>query len=751
MAGYESNYADSYEGGTAGKRTAKMDLDTLRAMLATEFENAMGAMQASKLVSERADALDYYVGNMQKDMPAQDGRSTAVSFDVADTIEGLMPSLMEIFAGSDEVVIFDPTREDDVQAAEQETDYVNHVFMNENPGFMTLYSFLKDGLLSKVGIVKVWWDKREEEEKESYYDQPDDAYGLILNSPDIEVVEHSEHDDPANPGAKLHDVTIVRKADYSQACVMPVPPEEFVMERGARSLLTPRQEVNYCCHKVIKSEARLIEMGFDADQVKSLPIYRAYTNIEEINRDSVDEHQFFGDDVNQAARLKQVLEHYVRMDYDGSGKAKLYRVTTSGTTGEILNLDGKPDISEVDFIPFAVWTPIPITHRFWGRSIADVTMDIQRVKTALTRGVLDNVYLANQPRHYVAEADASENTLDDLLVSRPGGIVRGKNQGAVTPLKVESIAGECFPVLEYYDQLREWRTGVSRASAGLDANALQNQSATAVNQMYTAAQAKMKLIARIAAETGIRDLFWLLHATIRKHAEKARIVRLRNQWVPVDPRNWKARNDMTVRVGTGDGGKAQRLAEVTLIGNAQEKMLAGGLTNLVSPANLYNTAKLMVRAIGEKDVDAYFTNPQNAPPPQPQPNPDMMKIQGQLQLQQLKTQSDIETERARASADMALEQQKFEHQKQLDLLEMGMKREEHGHKIAQMVTKGLTETAPAEEVSGGKGKGKAPAQPAPNLAPLIGELVNHLKAANGPKRIVRDQHGRVSHVEPMTH
>src|SRR6516162_9671521 len=177
-----------------GCEMAKMSTGDLKALLSAERYDALSAMAASKLSDERASALNYYMGNMSKDMPAPDGRSKAVSSDVADTIEGLMPPLMEIFASGDEVVQFAPVGPEDVAAAEQETDYVNHVFMQQNPGFLVLYSFIKDALLSKVGVVKVWWECRQEVERETYLDQPDDAFALIVSQPGVEVVEHTERE-----------------------------------------------------------------------------------------------------------------------------------------------------------------------------------------------------------------------------------------------------------------------------------------------------------------------------------------------------------------------------------------------------------------------------------------------------------------------------------------------------------------------------------------------------------------------------
>lgn len=719
---------------------AKMGDSELRAMLASQHADALAATNASKLSMGRADAQAYYNGDMSKDMPSAAGRSSAVSMDVSDTIEGMMPQLMEVFTGSDEVVRFDPVGPEDVEPAKQETDYINHVFMNQNPGFLILYSFIKDALLSKVGVVKVWWEEREEEQRETYLDKTDDEYALIVSNPDIEVIEHSEHpagepgdtsespEEPtqppmqagqanapqqpqapnAQPGLQppmgmqpmmppppmLHDVVVVMKKTYAQAKVLGVPPEEFGIERGARNI----RDCNYCFHKLTdKTVAQLITQGYDEDQVKRLPTYRAWTNAEEINRDTVDESATAGsEELNDSARTVEIVEHYVRMDYKGNGKPCLYRVTTGGSGGEgvILKRDGKADIIEFDAIPFSAITPIIVTHRFFGRSVADLVMDIQRIKTALLRGLLDNTYMVNNPRTEISESHASDNTLDDLLVSRPNGIVRTKAPGGLNVLQTPSIAATVYPALEYFDATREWRTGVTRQGQGIDANALQNQSATAVNQAFTAAQARIRLIARIFAETGIRDLFWLLHATIKKHGDKQQIVRLRNQWVPVDPREWKSRDDLTVSVGLGTGSKAERVQHLVQIASMQKDALINGLTNLVTPENLYNTAKEISKLLGAPDTDTFFTDPKTQPPPQQKPDPKLQEIQlkaqleqqalqAKSQIEQQKIQTDAAHQQMKTQADIALAERKAQLQEQMMMLDAQIKREQHQHDIAR--------------------------------------------------------------------
>jgi hypothetical protein len=760
----------------------KMSAIDLKALLSAERYDALSAMAASKLSDERASALNYYMGDMSKDMPAPDGRSKAVSSDVADTIEGLMPPLMEIFASGDEVVRFAPVGPEDVAAAEQETDYVNHVFMQQNNGFLVLYSFIKDALLSKVGVVKVWWECRAEVERETYLDQPDDAFALIVSQPGVEIVEHTERDapmptasesviaglDPAIhllskkmdprvkpagdelgrdgaslPRPKLHDVTIEIRRTKECARVEGVTPEEFGISRRARSI----KDADYCFDDVFRTQSQLIAQGYDREQVKKLPSYTLAHTIEEQARDTVNESTLRqGDDgLNEASRLIRISEHYVRMDYDGTGEAALYRCTTAGEEGELLTRDGEPDVVRVDQIPFAAMTPVIVTHRFFGRSIADLVMDIQRIKTALLRSLLDNAYLANNPRTEVPESHATETTLDDLLVSRPGGIVRTKMPGGLTVLKHPDIGGDVFPLLQYQDATREWRTGVSRQGQGVDPNALQNQVATIANQMFNASQAKVKLIARIFAETGIRDLFSLLHATIHKNGSQAQTVRLRNQWVTVDPRDWKARADMTINVGLGTGSKSEQLAHLQLIIAAQKEAIAAGL---VSAKNLYHSAKELVKLAGHKNVDAFFTAP-GAPvnptdrasaPLTPPADPRQAEIAAKAAAEKAKIETDAAHQKMKLEAQLAFEREKFALEKELKLLDLQIARERHQQDMAQS----FAETLGGGSSASGEG---VPAEH-PMLRPIL-ELTEQLKRANAPNRIVRDAKGKPVGIEAV--
>jgi len=464
------------------------------------------------------------------------------------------------------------------------------------------------------------------------------------------------------PKPTTHDVTIVTTRKLARARVLGVPPEEFGIERAARSIAT----CNYCFHEVVtKTRAQLVAEGFDKTQVNAITTWtgQSPTSIEIQARDSLHESYWTSSDLNTAAQPVKITEHYVRMDYEGNGRPCLYMVVTGGDLGEILRKDGKEVIEPVDVIPFAATTPVPITHRFFGRSIADLVMPAQREKTALKRGALDNLYLHNNPRVEVSEQNAGPNTLDDLLVSRPGGVVRTKTPGGLNWQVVPNITSSIYPMMQYVDAELETRTGLAKQTQGIDANALQNQTATAVAQVFSASQMRIKLVARIMAE-GVRDIFSLLHHTIRSHGQQKETVRLRNKWVPIDPRNWRTRDDMTINVGLGSGGKAQQFAQTMAIANVQKELIAGGKPHLVGDRELYNTASELTKIMGHKNPDMFFNDPTaknpdgslKNPAPPPPVDPKVQAAQAKAQADQAAQAQKAKLEQQKAQLD-AIHQQ----------------------------------------------------------------------------------------------
>jgi hypothetical protein len=330
-----------------------------------------------------------------------------------------------------------------------------------------------------------------------------------------------------------------------------------------------------------------------------------------------------------------------------------------------------------------------------------------------------------------------------------------------------------YPALQYFDSTREWRTGVSRQGQGVDANALQNQVATIANQMFNAAQAKVKLIARIFAETGVKDMFSLLHGVIRKNGSQAQTVRLRGKWVNVDPRDWKERDDMTINVGLGTGSKEQQLSQIQLLIGAQEKAIQAGL---VSKKNLYNSAKELVKLMGHKDPAAFFTPPGQQgqsdpdsqpiqPPADPKVQIEQMKVQATQQIEQSKTQqtAQLETMKAqhamaheqakgeieklqahadmtvmqqKAQAEIALAERKFELERELKLMEAALKQQEFERSQELQVAKLQQEQASQEQARQEKANQPAPKAPpdyTPHLLELVGKLAER-KTPIGAKR-----------------
>src|SRR5260221_7765691 len=400
----------------------------------------------------------------------------------------------------------------------------------------------------------------------------------------------------------------------------------------------------------------------------------------------------------------------------------MYRITTGGDPAQILRkkVEGAKNKYADEIVksngppPFAAITPIPMPHRFFGRSIADVVMDIQRIKTVLLRGALDNLYLQNNPWVEVPETHVGPTTVDDLITRRPSGIVRTKAPGGLLPSKVADVSQAVYPMLQYQDSQREWRSGVSRQGQGVDGNSLQNQVATIANQMQDASQAKIKLIARLFAETGVKDLFALVHSTLRKHGAQKKSVPLRGKFVEVDPREWKSRDDLTINVGLGNGDRMRRLAELQIMIQAQKDSVAAGM---ISKRNLWNSQQELTKLVFPgHDASSYFCDPTVPPNPQdpasaplpPPQNPKQMAVQAQAQqgqqklqleaaqtqhdmsvkqmqmaLEDKQAQADIVAQQAKTQAESALQAQKFEFEKQIEFMRHGMDEQKHAAQMSR--------------------------------------------------------------------
>jgi hypothetical protein len=653
-----------------------MDKTQIRAIVVAEKATATGSDSTSDLGKQRSQALDYYLGDLSEHMPVLEGQSKASSSDVSDTIETMLPALMDIFTSGDEYCEFAPVGPEDEEAAQQETDYVNHVFMHENQGFLILYSQIKDALLSKNGIVKAWWQESESVEKETYEGLDEYGYSAIAADTSAEIVQQTEYADEVT-GELRWDV--VARKSYTNGCfkAAAVPPEEFGIAKRAKDI----PGAPYCFHTYRKSASELIEEGYDKAVIDDLPAAGEENTQEGVARDTFQDERGTSALINKAMRLIEVTEHYVRLDVDEDGVAELVKVITAGS-GDVLL--GDPE--EIDRMPFHSITPYPMPHRFIGRSVADLTIDIMRIKTHLLRALLDNASLLNNQRVAVGSDGSDENTLDDLLTNRPGGIVRMKNVDQLRPIPNTQLGGHILPLIEYVDQSRETRTGITRTTGGIDPDVLNkaSQTATGFQGLLDQSMMRIKLIARIFAETGIKDLFLHIHELTRKHQDKAKVIRLRNKWVEVDPRAWKTRADMTVNVALGSGSKQQQLILLNAILERQTQAIEfqGGANGpLVTLENVYNTLKRMTELAGFRNVDSYFTEPDPNEEFEQQPDPKMAEIQGKMQLEQARLQMQGQSDQAKAQMAAQQSQADMDLKREEGALRLQLMREEAAAKL----------------------------------------------------------------------
>jgi len=471
----------------------KMTKRELAAHVEQEIQGALGYGDG-KLTRQRTDAMDRYYG--KKYGNEQEGRSQIVTRDVADVIEWIMPSLMKIFTGGDKVVQFEPQGPEDVEMAKQATDYTNYVIMKQNPGFSIIYSWFKDALLQKNGIVKHFWDDTTEVTREEYKNLTEEEFTSLLIDDDIEIVEHTANGteelvEGQLPQPITHDAVVKRTRESGQVCIEPVPPEEFLINKYAKGI----EDARFVGHRVKKTKSELLAQGYPKAKLeRAFSAQEAEWKSERLARFDYDgDSSYPNGDIDDGV---WVTECYIRVDFDNDGIDELRKITKVGD--ELL------DNEAVDSVPFSSLTPVPMPHKFYGLSIYDLISDLQLIKTTLMRNLLDNMYLTNNGRYEVVEGQAN---LDDLMTSRPGGIVRVRTPGAVSPLATPQLDQNSFNMLGYLDSIREERTGVNKNSMGIgDGGLKSHQTATGVAQVMTAAQQKIELIARVFAETGMKDL-----------------------------------------------------------------------------------------------------------------------------------------------------------------------------------------------------------------------------------------------------
>jgi hypothetical protein len=677
-----------FESKSPAKSKGMTDLELL-AIVDAQEKRSLGYGDG-ELSKQRSEAIKRYNGELYGDEVV--GQSSVLTSEVFDTVEWILPSLLRIFTASDKAVEFAPETPEDEKGAKQSTLAANYVFYRQNPGFTILYSFFKDALIEKNGYVEVYYDKSERTKKESYQGLSQGQLTQLVSTPGVELLEADEYPDPSfqqqpDPMAAgvgmamqtpiqppmLYDCKISVTEPYGKVCIENIAPEEMLVDVAHKDV--DLQNCNFSARRFQRTISDLDAAGYDTTKIvlTSSDDDGVETSDEFLTRKQYDEERLYEDDntTDRSMRKVWVTKAFIRVDYDGDGKAELRRIVRVGKV--ILENE------ETDVVPFACLTPIIQTHRHIGKSVAEIVLELQKIGTAVTRQTLNNLYLTNMPRMLVQSDTngAPLANLDDLLTVRVGGVVRHWGTRDPAPLTVPFMGQHGIQMLEYLNTVKENRTGVTRYNQGVDADSL-NKTASGISQIMNASQQRIELIARIFAETGVKQLFRLIQHCLMTYQNKSMMLQLTDGFEEIDPREWSDSYDMVINVGLGTGDKNQQLEHLKAIAEAQFQLIQTQM-GVVTPKNIYTTQTKIAENAGFKNVEDFWTDPapegedgQPVPQEQPpeRPDPAMVEAQGKLQLEQQKMQMQGQMEAQKAQQTAQMEQVKLQAQQQGEAMKM---------------------------------------------------------------------------------
>jgi hypothetical protein len=743
----------------------KMSEDDLLRYLNAE-QQAAYQHHSTNLSPERSRSMREYMREPYG--TEEEGRSSVVSSDVFDAIEGMLPDLVEVFTATDKAVVFDPVGPEDEEGAKQATDACNYVFYKQNNGFLTLYTAAKDGLMLKTGGIKWWWDVRRTPKFTKHRGVDEMTLALYLTTHPKAVVVEQEPQEPTPEeqqqaqmmGQPLPQRFVVKLKEIEEkgsVKVCAVPPDELQVSRRHNSLLL--DDCPYVCHLTEKTLSDIRQMGYKVE----VEDVKAAQNEDDLNERDVrlqgGKWGWWNEDeqsIDDSMVRGWLREEYVLVDYDGDGIAERRKVVRLGQ--KVL------ENVEVSHVPIAAWTPYILQHRFEGLSVADLVSDFQRIGTEIWRQQLDNLQLANNQETIVL-TDSQGNPqadIDDLLNRRPGGIMRERVAGAIRPYQERWQGIEAMPMVEMLRNAKEQRTGYSPVIPGLDANAL-NKTATEVAKTGNERQKRAKLMARIMAEALVAPTMRGIMKTLSDYCLEKLSFRLRGSFVQVDPQDWRDSYDTTINVGIGIGDRVEQQMALGMMAQAQMMAMQSPYgPQLVSAENVYNLNSRLAENAGFRNPGEFWTDPKTVPPQPPGPNPEMLKMQQQMQLEQMKLQADaqkfqaesqlrIQEIQAQNEAKMAEVRANLELQAANDMrdgereannaaMQVQLQQAEQANKryIAEMQAEldKYKAELDAQVKLAIANKGETPTVDLPGMAKVMAD------AMNAPAIIVRDENGR---------
>ncbi len=635
------------------------DMIDLVGVIKSEMDDAKDFIH--QVGSERAESTEFYLGNEPEGTSSL--QSEFVSTDVRESVLFMLPSIMRTFFGTKKIVEFVPKGPEDIQLAEQQTDYINYLIREKNPGFQVLYDVFKDALVRKTGFVKVFWDDSITATTHEYSNLDPQSYQALILDKNVEIIEESVTQetittlDPIS-GEEItqeipasYDLTIRRLKPKDQVCIESVPPEEVLISRHARDI----ESASYVAHRMIKSVSDLVAMGYDQEEIEEYAGYGGSAldpeSYEEQEARNPFDNMVYPDRNDAGGKDVYYVEHYLYYDFDGDGIDERIRVCTAGDGLHVLNVE------PWDELPICMFCPDPEPHTAIGSCPADYLKPIQAAKSQIMRDTLDSLGHSIFPRMGIVEGQVN---VDDVLNTDIGQPIRMRAPGMVQPFAVPFVGKEAFPVLGYLDESKENRTGVSKASAGLNAEALQSTTSAAVTATMSGAQGRVELICRHFAEGGLKAMFKTVNNLVIKHQNAQDVFRLNGKFIPVDPRYWDTDKDMVVNVAISKSSDEEKFQVLTQLAGKQEQImqLLGPQNPLVSMQQYANTLTRMIELAGFQDAQTFINTEVPPTPPQPQepPKPDAAEMLAQAeamkaQVSAQKAMIDAETDRMKIIMD----------------------------------------------------------------------------------------------------
>lgn len=597
--------------------------EDILAIVSSELSSASGASENDAIQAGRQKALAAYLGDKGN---VVEGRSSVVSTDVADAIEWIMPEVMKAFTQNNEVVTFDPVGPDDRRQAQIESRYVYDILMKDNEGFIALHEFFKDALLQKNGFFKIWYENEPCVTVENYTGLNPLEFGMLQQDPELEIIGMTERTHSDEHGTmQVYDVNVKRTRHTGKIRIKCIAPDDMRINRMHDSVCL--KDARFIAHAMTMTKSDLIEAGFDKEIVDSLP-----TESEEFRESKNYRFSMQGENVapyggsskDPSMYTYDVSECYMRMDLDGDGIAERVKITVAGFDNPTHILD----IEEVEEWPFVSATAILMSHKLFGLSVYDRLKEIQEQKTAIWRNILDNMYLKNNQRTIAVEGMVN---LDDLLISRPGGIIRAKRTDAVAPYVTPDLGSDVYRMVDYLDQVRAGRVGVSPEGSIADQSIGDAVGSEGVERLLTQKEELVGLMVRVFAETGIKPLMQMIRRLLMKHIDATVDYEYHDEWIQVAPKNWFQRNRTTVRVGTGSGNRQQQASALTAVLGYQEKLLANPGQALVTEANVFTALDDLAKVSGMPGAGAYFLDPDS-----PAGKENKQRVAANMQQQQQK-------------------------------------------------------------------------------------------------------------------